>query len=138
MFKVVTLLKRRPGTSLDEFQAYYEQHHAKIGEAALPGRAKKYIRRYFQPIQSPAGGGEVAAEPEFDAQMEMWFDDEASFGDAMSIFSGTALGDFVVADEAKLFDRSKIRMFIVDERETDLVNLPTRSVEEIHSTLGID
>lgn len=123
MFKVVFLLKRRPGMTVQEFKDYYENHHAKIGEEHLGGGAAvKYIRRYFEPItEGPRGTvPDTGQEPEFDGIMEMWFRDKAQYDSAMTRFSEPWLTKLVTEDEEKLFDRSKLRMYIVDEHESNL------------------
>ena len=54
MVKLVGLLKRRPGMSTDEFRAYYETHHKKLGDRYLAGFADRYLRRYLNPFPDPA------------------------------------------------------------------------------------
>jgi hypothetical protein len=135
VIKVICLLKRRPGLSRAEFESYYEEGHAKIGEVCFPGRVSKYIRRYLHPIQPPTSDA-PAAEQEFDVQMEMWFEDDGALQETMLLFAGTPVGELLIADEEKLFDRAKTRMYIVDERETKLDRLAKQSVAEIMSALG--
>lgn len=119
MIKLIALLKRRPGMTLEEFRAYYESTHSKFGDRNLKGgKAVRYVRRYFQPLPHPITG--QLEEPEFDAMNEMWFEDEAQFKAAMEIFSEKSLADAIVNDESNLFDRDKIRHYIVDECESDL------------------
>lgn len=135
MFKLVALLKRRPDMSAAEFKKYYEETHKEAGRAIFTGRAKRYARRYLLPL-GPAGGADT--EPEFDAICEVWFEDEAAFNEAMALSAAPPLGEYVSADEKKLFDKSRMRLFTVeDERETDLDDRPRFTVEEIHDHLGI-
>lgn len=137
MFKALGLLKRRAGMSREDFKAYYEQHHKETGAALLPGRAKRYFRRYFSLIPHPTDGAGFA-ELEFDAMVEMWFETEQDFHDAMSLIVGTSFGDYVVNDEEQLFDRSKNRFILVEQEcETDLEALPKRSLDEIEEHFGL-
>lgn len=137
MIKIIALLKRRPGMSKEDFRSYYEGRHAMIGKAAFTGRGARYVRRYLQPFGHPNENDGRAAESDVDVVMEMWFDDRKTMEDAMALFQNTPLGAFVVNDEAKLFDRDKIRLFIADEEETDLSG-PALSVPEIEMRLGIE
>lgn len=136
MIKVISLVKRRPDMTVEQFRAHYEAQHARAGQAVFPGRAVRYFRRYFQPIEHPTDGS-PKIEPEFDAIMELWFENEAAMKETLGLFVDSPLGDYIVEDEKGLFDRSKIRMFIVEEEETDLDALPHRNVRQAEEYLGI-
>lgn len=113
-FKAVFLLKRRPGMSFDDFVAYYESTHARLGERVLP-TAQRYVRRYLTPF--PPSSGEPA-EQEFDVITEIWFEDRAAFEAAVARLQDPATAAEIAADEERLFDRSSIRLFTVEERES--------------------
>lgn len=122
MFKVVALLKRRDGMSRQEFIDYYETSHAKIGEKYLAGNAVKYIRRFFSPLPHPLEHPleTVADDQDYDAIMEMWFEDQAQWEAAMAVFADPHVANLVIEDEAQLFQRDRIRMYRVEEYETDV------------------
>lgn len=124
MLKLVALLKRRPGMTLEEFRDYYETTHSKFAEPLKGGLAVRYVRRYFTPIVHPLLDAE-AEEPEFDAMMEMWFKDQAQFDEAMMAFADPVLSKAIREDEPNLFDVSKIRHFLVDEVDMDMGVTPT-------------
>jgi len=70
MYKVTTLLKRRPGMSVEDFQRHWLRTHAKVA-AGAPG-----LRRYVQShtlLQGYAKG-----ERAYDGISEMWFDSKAA------------------------------------------------------------
>ncbi len=71
MFKIVTLIKRRPDLSVENFQAYWADRHGPLLRQA-PG-----IRRYVQSHALPQGyrKGELL----FDGTSELWFDDESAY-----------------------------------------------------------
>ena len=119
MLKLVALLKRRSGMTLDEFRDYYETTHSKFAEPLKGGLAVRYVRRYFTPIGHPLLDAEVE-EPEFDAMMEMWFKDQAQFEAAMKVSSDPVLAKAIKDDEYNLFDVPKIRHFLVDEVDTEM------------------
>lgn len=104
--------------SMKEFVDYYESTHSKIGEKYLRGNAVKYIRRYLTPMPNPFSG--EIQESEYDAVMEMWFQDQDQFRTAMAGFLVPEVADLVRKDEEQLFERSQIRLFTVEERESDV------------------
>lgn len=113
MIKLITLLKRREGLNPVEFRDYYERHHRVIGEKYLKGRAVRYVRRYVDQIVG-------ADEPDHDVVMETWFADEAAFAGTMTALMQAEAQAEIIADEEKLFDRSKHRSFTVIEAESDM------------------
>ncbi|MBU6266488.1 MAG: EthD domain-containing protein [Sphingomonadales bacterium] len=107
---VITLLKRREGMSKADFIAYYEAHHRRIGEQVLAGHATRYVRRYLHPLDG-------ADQPcDADVVMEIDFPDRAAME---AFFAGvaadTATATMIAEDEARLFDRARIRTFTVEE-----------------------
>jgi len=123
MFKALCLMKRRPGMSMPEFIDYYENVHTKFIRYAVGIR--RYMRRYVIPVMIPPAvmlppDNMEGQELDFDAVMEMWFDDRAAFDAAAANLYSPEIGPLVRADEEKLFDRSKIRVVTVEEYETDL------------------
>lgn len=118
MFKTLTLLKRRPDLSMEEFVRCYESGHARLGERLLRGAAARYVRRYLQPVPNPETG--VVEDGEHDVVTEVWFDDRAAWEATMARLSTPEVMAEIVADEETLFDRSRNRFFLVDERDSDL------------------
>jgi len=117
MFKAVFLLKRKPGTTMEEFRTYYETSHRKLGERVLP-TAERYFRRYLTPFS--ADNSPAADEQEFDVITEVWFKDKATFEAAIASLGKPGTSEEIVEDELRFMDRSKIRLFTVDECESDL------------------
>lgn len=118
MFKQITLLKRRPGMSMAEFMDYYERHHSRIGVKYLKGAAVRYVRRYLFPVTDPLSGEDN--EPEHDVIMEIWFPDKAAYDATLARLTRPEVAAEIIADEERLFDRSKHRYFFVEERESAL------------------
>jgi uncharacterized protein (TIGR02118 family) len=71
MYKVMTLLKRRAGMPVEEFQMYWRERHAPLA-ASTP-----HVRRYVQ--SHPLVQGYRKGDLVFDGISEMWFDDRAAF-----------------------------------------------------------
>lgn len=111
---VLSLLKRRSGMSKADFIAYYEENHRRIGERVLAGHATRYVRRFLTPMDGEDCDGD------FDVVMEIDFPDAAARD---AFFAEIAQPDTlaeIVADEEKLFDRNRMRMFSVEERRSQL------------------
>jgi len=108
MFKLITLLKRRPGMSTEAFRAYYEGNHRLIGEKYLAGFAERYVRRYIEPL--PGGG-----DPPHDVVMEIWLPDRARFEALMQRLSEPEVAAEIAQDEERLFDRAATLTFTVTE-----------------------
>ena len=76
MFKVVTLIKRRPDLSVENFQTYWADRHGPLLKQA-PG-----LRRY---VQSHAlSQGYRKGELLFDGISELWFDDEGAYATCLN------------------------------------------------------
>lgn len=118
MYKLVGLLKRRPGMSVPDFIRYYETTHRRIGEKYLSGRAVRYLRRFLHPLPDPITGS--VSEAEFDVIMEIWFADRAACEATMAILTSPAIAAEIAEDEAQLFDRARNRFFMVEEHVSEL------------------
>ncbi len=111
---MITLLKRREGMSKADFIAYYETAHRLIGEQVLRGHATRYVRRFLFPMD----GVDTVHDP--DVVMEITFPDEAARAAFFAAVADPETAAMIAADEERLFDRSRIRVFAVEERESQL------------------
>jgi len=133
MFKVIAMMKRKQGISLDEFRHHYETIHAPMGLKSL-ANTKRYFRRYLHPISELGMDSgltqaitEVAANPgvlgqegtEFDVITEMWFENRAEFEKAFRAMGTPEHLKMSTEDSMRFMDMSKSRMYTVDEAETD-------------------
>lgn len=118
MIKLVTLMRRKPGLGMDEFQDRYENGHRLIGERYLRGHASRYVRRFLHPVGTP--GHATPLQADYDVLMEIWFPDQAAFDAAMAAISAPAAAREIAEDEARLFDRDSLRSFTVEEFESDM------------------
>lgn len=115
VYKILLLMKRRPGMTMEAFQEYYENHHAPLA-TKYSANVLRYIRRYLTSHPNPETG--ETGELPYDVITEIWFEDEAIFKGMVDYLSTTIMPDDIVEDEYKLFDRPKLRMATVVERET--------------------
>jgi EthD domain len=114
-YKILLFLKRRPGMTLEAFQDYYENHHVPLA-LKYSTTVSRYFRRYLMPHRNPETG--AADELQFDVITELWFEDEAAYQGTVNYLKTSLMPDEIIADEKNLFDRAKIRMATVLERET--------------------
>jgi len=112
IYKVLIFLKRRPGMSQDAFREYYENSHSKLAMKYMVG-ARRYLRRYVKPV--PAND-----EMSFDVITELWYDDRAMAERVAAFASRGELPAEIIADEERVFDRSKTRYATLVECETQL------------------
>lgn len=116
-YKVLVFLKRRAGTSLEEFRDYYENRHVPLCMKYMAG-AHRYVRRYVQTQLDEATGAPI--ELDFDVVTELWYKDRATFDNVLAYAGRGIVPEEIIADEERVFDRSKIRYASVIESETDL------------------
>ena len=109
---LVTLLKRRPGMSREDFRDYYENHHRLIGEDVIVPYALRYVRRYLSPLDWED------RDCDFDVVMEIDFADEEAMSQFFNAISDPNIAQRISTDEAKLFDTDRIRSFRLDREET--------------------
>jgi len=123
MFKVMMLLKRKPGLSLEEFIERYEGEHVPLAEK-FATRITHYSRHYLYPGSHVIHGDEVA-EPEYDVITELWYDDREAFLEQQeSLRSRPEAIAAVIADEEEVFDRTKSRTVFVEDRVSALPSAP--------------
>jgi len=118
MIKLVYCLKRKTGTSREEFQQYWREHHG----AFIASIAEKYrIRRYVQSHAVGSSLTEIMNQSrgldggDYDGVTEIWWDSEADFIEAASTAEGQELSRLFVEDEANFVDFAASRAFFTQE-----------------------
>ena len=119
MYKVITVYKRKPGLSVEEFQRRWLGEHAKIA-ATLPG-----LRRYVQSHSLVQGYRK--GELPFDGISEMWFDTLQ----AWRISQGESSQAQIEADEKTLIDPDKKLVMPVEVLVIKDGAIPARAVKNI-------
>ena len=112
MIKFVMPLHRKPGISTADFRAYYETYHRLLGEKYLAGYVTKYMRRYPEPLPDRDGN---LREPDFDVLLEIWYPDAETQAACGKHLRSPDIAAEIAADEEKLFDRSRMRGYIMTE-----------------------
>ena len=126
MIKSIGLLPRKPGMSVEAFRTYYESKHKLIGDRLLRGYAQRYFRRFLDPAD-----GRSPDENEFDVILEIWYPNRDAFERCQAHLARPEIQAEIHEDEEKLFDRSRMRFFHVEEFESDLstVTAPSASTK---------
>ena len=119
MLKVITLMKRRPGWSVEDFQSHWVGTHAPLLRRA-PG-----VRRYVQSHTLVQGyrKGELL----FDGISELWFEDD----DAFAAFKASEAFQRANADLAAFADPSRLVEMPVDVHVIKDGKIPPNAVKNI-------
>ena len=104
MVKVLTLLKRKAGMPVEEFQRYWLERHPEV-VVRLPG-----VRRYVQ--SHTVASSYAKGQPAYDGLAEVWADDTA----ALRAMTQSPANAAVVADEARFLDRGAMTFLLTEER----------------------
>ncbi len=110
MIKSITLIKRKPGLSREEFIKHYEEVHAPLALKHFP-TFKRYLRNY---VITPPG----AEELDFDCITEIWFENmegSKAVTDALGGYT-TEIGKIFHDDEERFMDRDSRVSFLVEEK----------------------
>ncbi len=121
MFKVMVMIKRKSGLSMEDFIDYYESMHAPLGFSKVPN-LKRYVRHFIRPYGNAVYGADTTSA--YDVLTELWFDDEADFNRGMAYLTEPETAAIIAADEEKLFERSSIRFMVVEDHETRIPAKP--------------
>lgn len=109
---LLIFLKRKPGMSLADFRAHYEERHVPLCLRYMAGPTG-YRRRHLDP---PEGGAEL----DFDVVTELDFPEEAMTRSIMKAMARDALPADVIADEQRFLDRSRTRWALAETFHTSL------------------
>ena len=115
MTKFIALLSRKPGMSFEDFKTYYEEKHVPLICELNPWMSD-YRRNYID-LASISGGMNASIEwlPDFDVITEIWFESREAFDKGRTALTAPAAALRIANDEANFLDRSRKRMFFVDE-----------------------
>lgn len=113
--KQVSVMKRHPDLTMEQFIELYESRHAKFGEVLFKN-AKRYVRRYVQPMRNPLTG--KVEELDFDVIMEIWWDSQEELEAAMKGIATSGLIDQIRASGETLFASQNNPGFTVREYES--------------------
>lgn len=118
MLKMIALLSRKPGMSLEDFRDYYENRHVPLINSIATG-TREYRRSYidFSTVFTGGLAGAPSAPwtPDFDVITELWYDSADAMAKARAELMRPENAQRIAADEENFLDRNSKRMFMVDE-----------------------
>lgn len=112
MIKSISMIRRKPGISREEFMRHYEEVHAPLALRVLTG-LRKYVRNYVT-------GERLGGEADFDVVSEFWYDNEDDIKATVAFYQSPA-GQVLRDDEALFMDRASIRAWRVVERGGEVI-----------------
>jgi len=126
MAKLVFLLKRKPGTTKEQFREHYETSHVKLAEKYIGHLLTGYHRNYptfatLNPSEQPEGSEVKPYDFQYDAVTEMRVRDDAAIAEIARIFNDPAIQPILAEDELKFLDRASTVMLVCDEVATGVV-----------------
>jgi len=125
MFKVIWLLRRKPGITMDQFRNHYENSHARLAQKYFGDLMLSYKRNYktetwgggvptAKSSDDAKGGGFGPIDWEYDCIVEWVMPDEAAFEQINRIFADPAIGKEFNDDEEHFLDRGSVMLFKCD------------------------
>ena len=122
MIQLVTMLKRKPGTTHEEFLDHWRNRHGPL-VAGLP--CSRYVRRYEQHETVWPPSGSRMPEPAYDGVTIQWFDSADDF------YAHT-----MESDQAEMFEDVK-RFLDTDALHWTICDAPTIVIPEGGSPLPL-
>jgi hypothetical protein len=108
MFRLFVVTKRNPELTMEQFIEHYETVHAPMNRRLYP-QMKRYVRNYLAPVDADMP---TDHEAPFDCITEAYFDKEEDFRSVLrDMEANTENTAEHLADEEKLFDRSRVWWF---------------------------
>ena len=123
MHKLILLIKRKPGTTKEQFREHYENTHAPLAKKVMPKLAA-YKRTFLQPLFETENGGESfdlsqsTAALDYDVCTEFFWKTEEDMQEAFEFMRSPA-GQVLVEDEMRFMDRDSMSFYLGTEAVTD-------------------
>ena len=113
MFKVMWLLRRKPGISHEQFKNHYERSHVVMAQKYIGHLLIEYKRNYKTEtwgggVPTDTGGGFGPIDWPYDCVTEWVMKDAAAFDEINAIFAHPVIGKEFHDDEANFLDRDSV------------------------------
>jgi uncharacterized protein (TIGR02118 family) len=118
MIRLVFLLRRKPGMSRAEFQAYWRNEHAPL---VASFQSKIGVLKYVQvhtlddPMNAAAATARGGMEAIYDGVAELWWSSQQALADALASAAGRAGGDALLEDEKRFIDLPNSPLYLTYE-----------------------
>jgi len=111
MFKVIWLLKRKPGITHEQFRHHYETSHAVLGQKYFGHLILSYKRNYDEAKQAGNDTAFLASrQSEYDCVTEWIMESEAAFQECMALMANPRIGPVFLEDETHFLDSAATRL----------------------------
>ncbi|WP_068089001.1 EthD domain-containing protein [Novosphingobium rosa] len=119
MIKIIYLLKRKEGTTPEQFRTHYENSHVLLAKKYIGHLLKGYIRNYpgfalRNPSNIPAGTVPAPYDIGYDCITEMFVEDQAAIEEITRIFNDPEINPILAEDELRFLQREETVMIMVD------------------------
>jgi uncharacterized protein (TIGR02118 family) len=107
MIRLVCLLRRKEGMSLEDFQSYWRNEHAPlVASHARHMNVLRYVQVHAldDPMNDAMAAARGGMEPRYDGVAELWWDSEESLGEAMATADGERAMAELLEDEQRFTD----------------------------------
>ena|SRR5689334_13166701 len=117
MLKVLAFFRKHPDLTFEEFKEKYETGYAPLAQPYV-SEAKKYFRRYFEPMPPASEGARQAFD--FDVMTEMWFESQEDYDAMFKRLHEGEVQQLLLKEQKKLFaNLEELPIILVtDERGT--------------------
>lgn len=119
MIKIIYFLKRKNGTTPEEFRAHYESSHVVLAKKYCGHLIKDYIRNYptfalLNPSNIPEGTEPQPYDIGYDCITEMHVENQAAVEEMTRIFNDPEINPILVEDELRFLERDQTVMILVE------------------------
>lgn len=119
MIKIIYFLKRKQGTTPEQFREHYESSHVVLAKKYVGHLIKDYIRNYptfalLNPSEIPEGTEPVPYDIGYDCITEMHVENEAAVAEMTRIFNDPEINPILVEDELRFLERDQTVMIMVE------------------------
>lgn len=119
MIKVIYFLKRKNGTTPEQFRHHYESSHVVLAKKYIGHLMKDYIRNYptfalLNPSEIPEGTEPAPYDIGYDCITEMHVENQAAIEEMTRIFNDPAINPILVEDELRFLERDQTVMIMVE------------------------
>jgi hypothetical protein len=119
MIKIIYFLKRKKGTTPEQFQHHYETSHVVLAKKYIGHLLTDYIRNYptfalLNPSGIPEGVEPAPYDIGYDCITEMYVKDETAIAEMTRIFNDPERIPILVEDELKFLERDQTVMIMVN------------------------
>lgn len=129
MFKMMSLQKRRPELTHEQFREYMETHHAPFALNELNKHTlglRRYVRNYVEQTTDEPG---LLSNQTYDVITEFWFNDKAAFEEFLKWHASDVAAP-VRADEKRFINLPSTRVYLEEVEQLQIlkpveIKLPT-------------